>query len=75
MSGQAQAADYLALDDALKRLAEHDERKAKVLELRFFGGLTIDEASEVLQVSRATVERDLRTAKAWVLNQLKQGGE
>jgi RNA polymerase sigma factor (TIGR02999 family) len=60
------SAELLALDDALEELAAFDPRKARVVELRYFGGLTIDEAAEVLQISHATVERDLRMAKAWL---------
>ena len=62
--------DLLALDQALSQLQEVDERKAKVLELRYFGGLTIEETAEALDISHATVERDLRSAKAWVITQL-----
>lgn len=60
----------LALDDALERLAASDERKAKVVELRYFGGFTIEETAEALGTSHATVERDLRFAKAWLIKQL-----
>ncbi len=65
-----QASDLLALDDALQRLAEMDERKARVVELRFFAGLTIDETAEVISVSHATVERDLKLAKAWLAREM-----
>ncbi len=65
-----QATDLLALDDALKRLAAMDERKARVVELRFFAGLTIDETAEVLTLSHATVERDLKLAKAWLAREM-----
>ncbi len=64
--------DLLALDQALLRLARFDERKSQVVELRFFGGLTIDEAAEVLGVSHATVERDLKMAKAWLGRELEE---
>jgi RNA polymerase sigma-70 factor, ECF subfamily len=60
----------VALDDALQTLAEFDERKAKVVELRFFGGLDLDETAEVLQVSRDTVKRDWRLAKIWLLDEM-----
>ena len=56
----------LALDEALKLLTEKDERKGRVVELRFFGGLTVDEAAAVLNVSRDTVLRDWQLAKAWL---------
>ena len=60
----------LALDEALERLAASDERKARVVELRYFGGFTIDETAAALDTSHATVERDLRFAKAWLIKQL-----
>ncbi|MCM3874136.1 MAG: sigma-70 family RNA polymerase sigma factor [Pyrinomonadaceae bacterium] len=60
------AADVIALDDALRSLAEIDARKGQIVELRFFGGLTIDETAEVLVVSPGTVMRDWTLAKAWL---------
>ena len=65
--------NLVALDDALKALAAVDERKAKVVELRFFGGLSIDETAEVLKVSVETVVRDWRLAKMWLLRELSEG--
>ena len=62
--------DLVALDDALKRLALVDERKGRVVELRFFGGLDIKETAEVLKVSQETVLRDWKLAKAWLLRDL-----
>lgn len=62
--------DLLALDQALSDLHGADPRKAKVLELRYFGGLTIEETAEALEISHATVERDLRSAKAWVISRI-----
>jgi len=62
----------LELDDALNRLAEVDERKAQLIELSYFGGLTYEEAAEALAVSPATVHRELRLAKAWLYNELNQ---
>lgn len=62
--------DVLALDEALSRLAEVDARRAKVVELHFFGGLTYEETSVALGISEATVDRDLRMAKAWLAEQL-----
>lgn len=62
--------DIQLLDDALRRLAEHDPRKAQIVELRFFGGLTNAEAADVLQVSLATVERDWKFARAWLFDAL-----
>lgn len=63
----------LALDDALNALAKVDERKSKVVEMRFFGGLSVEETAEALGVSVDTVMRDWKVAKAWLLGQLKQG--
>jgi RNA polymerase sigma factor (TIGR02999 family) len=65
--------NLLALDDALKGLAAIDERKSQVVELKFFGGLSIEETAEVLQVSGETVVRDWRLAKIWLLRELTQG--
>ena len=58
--------DILAIDEALKRLAEIDERKARVVELRFFGGLELEEVATFLQLSPITVSRDWKLAKAWL---------
>lgn len=66
-------ANIVALDSALKSLAAMDERKSRVVELRFFGGLSIEETSEVLRVSAETVVRDWRLAKAWLLRELSEG--
>jgi RNA polymerase sigma-70 factor, ECF subfamily len=60
----------IALDDALKALAAIDARKSKVVELRFFGGLSVDETAEVLKVASVTVMRDWAMAKAWLLREL-----
>jgi RNA polymerase sigma-70 factor, ECF subfamily len=62
--------DFVALDDALNALAERAPRKATVVELRFFGGLSVDETAEVLQVSTITVLREWKTAKAWLYREL-----
>jgi RNA polymerase sigma factor (TIGR02999 family) len=64
------SADFVALDEALQTLAALDERKAKVVEMRFFGGLSVAETAEVLQVSPDTVMRDWRLAKVWLLKEL-----
>jgi RNA polymerase sigma factor (TIGR02999 family) len=64
-------ADVVALDDALTALANIDERKSQVVELRFFGGLSIEEAAEVLKVSPDTVKRDWKLAKAWLRRELR----
>lgn len=60
----------IELDDALTRLATHDQRKSEVIELLFFGGLTYDEAAAALNISPATVHRELRMAKAWLHREL-----
>jgi RNA polymerase sigma-70 factor, ECF subfamily len=62
--------DFVSLDDALTALAERAPRKAKVVELRFFGGLSVDEIAEVLQVSSITVMREWKSAKAWLYREL-----
>jgi RNA polymerase sigma factor (TIGR02999 family) len=66
--------DLLALDDALKQLAAIDERKSQVVELRYFGGLRVEETAEALNISPETVMRDWRAAKAWLYLQLNGGG-
>lgn len=63
--------DILNLDEALQRLASQDQRKADLVELHYFGGLTYDELAEAMEISPATVHRDLRMAKAWLHNELK----
>ena len=63
--------DLVALDDALEALATVDERKARVIELRFFGGLSVEETASVLEVSVDTVMRDWKLAKAWLLRELR----
>ena len=62
--------DLLALNEALERLAAVDERKSRIVELKFFGGLTTAEISEVLQISAATIERDWSFARAWLYDAL-----
>jgi RNA polymerase sigma factor (TIGR02999 family) len=69
----AKALDLVALDDALAALATHDARKARVIELRFFGGLSVPETAGVLGVSEDTVIRDWRLARAWLLRELGAG--
>jgi RNA polymerase sigma-70 factor (ECF subfamily) len=67
------AADVVALDEALKALAQFDERKSRMVELRFFGGLSIEETAEVLGVSPGTVMRDWTLAKAWLQREINSG--
>ena len=71
--GGDRAADLVALDDAMDTLAKVDPRKAQVVEMRFFGGLNVDETADVLKVSPATVMRDWSTAKAWLYRELAGG--
>jgi RNA polymerase sigma factor (TIGR02999 family) len=65
--------DLIALDEALQALAKFDERKSKVIELRFFGGLSVEETASVLSVSVDTVMRDWKLAKAWLLREMRAG--
>jgi RNA polymerase sigma factor (TIGR02999 family) len=65
--------DLAALDDALNALALVDQRKSQVVELRFFGGLSVNETAEVLQVSGDTVMRDWKLARVWLLRELSEG--
>lgn len=67
---QEQAANVSALDDVLQRLEALDERQGKIVELRFFGGLSIEETAEVLKVSPGTVMRDWTFARAWLRNEM-----
>ena len=66
------AADLVALDDALNRLAAIDEQKSRIVELRFFGGLSVEETAEVLGVSAPTIKRQWRMAKAWLYGQVQR---
>lgn len=65
------ALDLVALDEALTRFATFDPRKAEIVELHFFGGLSNEEVAEALGISRATVQRELRLAKAWLNHELR----
>jgi RNA polymerase sigma-70 factor (ECF subfamily) len=67
------ATDIVALDDAMNALARFDPRKVQVVEMRFFGGLSVEETAEVLKVSPVTVMRDWSTAKAWLHRELTRG--
>jgi RNA polymerase sigma-70 factor (ECF subfamily) len=67
------AADLVALDEALTNLAAIDPRKAEIVELKYFGGMTIEEVAEVLGVSTPTVERDWHTAKIWLHREVSKG--
>ncbi len=72
--GPERDAEMVALDDALTALAKLDERQSKVVELRFFGGLTEEEIAEVLQVSPRTVSGDWSLARSWLLRELSREG-
>jgi RNA polymerase sigma factor (TIGR02999 family) len=65
--------ELVSLDDALAALAQFDERKSRVIELRFFGGLSVDETASVLHVSADTVMRDWRLGRAWLFREMKKG--
>lgn len=67
-------ADVVQLDEALTRLAEFDPQQAQLVELRFFGGLSVEEAAAVLGVSRTTVKRNWNLSKAWLARELQRGG-
>ncbi|HKQ77940.1 MAG TPA: sigma-70 family RNA polymerase sigma factor [Blastocatellia bacterium] len=72
MVTEEHAAEMIALDDALEELAKMDERKCRVVELRYFGGLTIEETAEALGVSIQTVGRDWSAAKAWLMREMSK---
>jgi RNA polymerase sigma factor (TIGR02999 family) len=69
-----QAKDLIALDEALTDFEKLDPRKARVVELRYFGGMTVDETAEALGVSAVTVRRDWNSAKGWLLRELSHRG-
>ena len=70
-----QASHFIALDEALRRLESLDPQKGKIVELRYFGGLSIDEAAEVMNVSPRTVRREWQRAKAWLYRMMTEGIE
>ena len=71
---EARAAELLAVDEVLERLTAMDARKGRIVELRFFGGLSLEETAEVLGISSPTVQREWRAAKAWLHRMLTDGG-
>ena len=73
MVGATRDEDLVALDEAMHALAQIDARKAQVVELRFFGGLSVEESAEVLKVSPVTVMRDWSTARAWLYREISSG--
>ena len=66
-------ADLIALDDALEKLAAIDPRKSQIVELRFFGGLSVEETAETLKIAPSTIHRDFDLAKMWLLRELGRG--
>ena len=72
---QERSAELVALDDALNQLSRIDEQQGRIVEMRFFGGLTIEQIGEVLGVSRSTVKREWNVAKAWLTRQMKRGSD
>ena len=64
------AAEFVALDEALGKLTGIDERKSRIVELRFFGGLTVEEVADVLKLSPITIKREWRSARAWLQREL-----
>lgn len=72
---QERTADLIAIDDALNALATRDPRKSEIVELRFFGGMTVEETAEVLKISPRTVKREWSLARAWLYCELTQGKE
>ena len=72
---KGKTADVIALDEALTRLAEFDPQQAQLVELRFFGGLSIEESAGVLRVSRTTLKRNWNLAKAWLARELRKGDQ
>jgi RNA polymerase sigma-70 factor, ECF subfamily len=69
------ATDFVALDDAMNALAKLDPRKVQVVEMRFFGGLSVEETAEVLKISTVTVKRDWRAARTWLYRELTGAGK
>jgi RNA polymerase sigma factor (TIGR02999 family) len=72
LAAPERGADLVALDEALENLARVDQRKSRVVELRFFGGLSVEETAEALNVSAETVMRDWRLAKVWLLREISR---
>jgi len=72
-AAKQQDVDVLALDDALNQLAELDAQQSRIVELRYFAGLTVEETAAVLEISPATVKREWSMARAWLSRQIKRG--
>lgn len=75
LGARARGIEVLALDEALQSLSKIDPRKSRVVELRYFGGLSVEETAEVLQISRETVQRDWHMAKTWLFRELTRGAK
>lgn len=71
--GQERSAELVALDEALTQLSGIDQQQGRIVEMRFFGGLSIEEIGDVLGISRSTVKREWNVAKAWLTRQMKRG--
>jgi RNA polymerase sigma factor (TIGR02999 family) len=71
---EGEADELVALDEALRRLARRHPQKSRIVELRFFGGLSIEETARILNVSDSTVERDWKFARAWLAREMERGG-
>ncbi len=71
VAAKEKSVDLIALDEALDKLAERDAQQARVVELRYFSGLSLDETAEAMHISRATVARDWQMAKAWLLREIR----
>ena len=74
-STQAPVLDLLALDDAMEKLASLDSRQCQIVELRFFGGLSIEETAQVMNISPATTKREWATARLWLHNAMVGGAQ
>ncbi|MFM9996367.1 MAG: sigma-70 family RNA polymerase sigma factor [Phycisphaerales bacterium] len=74
VAAPARGVDLLALDEALEELSELDEQQAKIVELRFFGGCSVEEVAELLKIGRRTVDRDWQAARTWLFCRLGPGG-
>ncbi|MFI4897105.1 MAG: sigma-70 family RNA polymerase sigma factor [Phycisphaerales bacterium JB059] len=74
VSGEEREIDLVELDEALTELAALDERQSRIVELRFFGGLSIAQTAEVTEISTATIEREWRAARAWLAGRISEGG-
>jgi RNA polymerase sigma factor (sigma-70 family) len=72
VASDEKSVDLIALDEALDRLAKQDERQARIVELRYFSGLSLEETAEALHISRATVASDWNMAKVWLYREIRK---